>query len=253
LISHTAIQKAWITIWELAAVYHRYEVEGMENLLGEDEHGKQAVLIAGYHGRALAVDLCILSVRLKQRLGYFPHCFVHRSLKLLPGATQAIDALGFVTHDDEAISRAVENGEHILLPPGGASEGMRTYHDNYQVRWPSYGYAKLAVRHGLPIVPVACAGADDTYIGLLDGDKIVRRLGLSRKWAWAPWTGLGPLGLYPFSPPFPARLYQVIGKPISTHDYDIENEDDIKKLHKLVKETVQDLLKHAQAQKEKRS
>jgi hypothetical protein len=28
------------------------------------------------------------------------------------------------------------------------------------------------------------------------------------------WLGIGPVGLYPFSPPFPVRLRQFIGKPI---------------------------------------
>lgn len=246
MIGDNAIQNAWIAFWEFAACYHRYEVEGLSHL------DNQPVLIAGYHGRAIAADLCILSVKLKHRLGYLPHCFVHRSLTLLPGLKEAIESLGFLTHDDESIAEAVQRGEHILVPPGGAAEGMRTLHDNYKVRWPTTGYVKLAVRHGLPIVPVAAAGADDTYLGLLDGEKMAKRLGLSRKWAWAPWTGLGPLGLYPLSPPFPARLYQVVGEPIATDHLEEDDSNGIEALHHEVVATVQGLLAYAKSKIEYR-
>ena len=247
-----AVQKGWTAIWEVAARYHRYQVEGLEHVLQDPENRKTS-LIVGYHGRPLAVDLCILSVRLRQLLGYFPHCFMHRQVRSIPGGDHIIESLGFLTHDGEPIEEAKAKGEHILVPPGGASEGMRTYRDNYQVRWPSSGYARLAVRHGLDIIPVACAGVDDTYLGLLDGEKIVERLGLSKKWAWAPWTGLGPLGLYPFSPPFPAKLYQVIGEPISTSHVQVDDRKGIAALHQQVMKTVQDLLEYAQVQKEKRA
>lgn len=239
MINDKLLQEIWTGFWEFAACYHNYECEGMEHL----DNGP--VLIAGYHGRAIAADLCILSVKIKQRLGYLPHCFVHRTLLVLPGMQEAVKALGFLTHDDEVIATAIAKGEHILVPPGGAAEGMRTVHENYTVHWPTTGYAKLAARHGLPIVPVAAAGVDDTYIGLLNGEKMAGQLGLSRKWAWAPWTGLGPLGLYPFSPPFPARFFQVIGEPIETKGIDPDDPGDITVLHGRVVEAVQELLRYA--------
>lgn len=244
MITEKLIRTFWITLWDFSARYHRYEVEGLENL------DKEPAVIAGYHGRGLAIDLCILSAKLEHRLGYLPHCVVHRDLTLLPGVKTVIDALGFVSHDDEKVAQAVERREHILTPPGGASEGMRSYLDNYRVEWPSTGYIKLAIRHKLPIVPVAAAGADETYIGLLDGEEIALRLGLHKTWAWAPWTGIGLLGLYPFSPPFPVQLYQVIGEPISTEGLDIDDASGIQRLHQQITKTVQDLLEYAIAQKE---
>ncbi len=242
-------QKVWTAVWEFAARYHRYEVEGIEHVL-QDPDDRKASLIVGYHGRVLAVDMCILSVRLREHLGYFPHCFLHSQLKAIPGAEAAMDSIGFVTGDNDDVERAVAKGEHLVLPPGGAWEGMRTFRDNYQVHWPSTGYIRLALRHGLDIVPVACAGADDTYIGLLHGENIVRRLGISSRWAWAPWTGLGPLGLYPFSPPFPAKLYQVIGEPITTGHLAGDDRQGIQALHTRITGKVQELLEYAQARRE---
>ncbi len=238
--AENAIQSFWMAYWDIARRYHRYQVDGLEIL---EEY--QPALIVGYHGRPLAIDLCILSTVLAKRLGYLPHCFLHRDLLRIPHIDKLIDGLGFLTHDDEKVAKAVERKEHIMVPPGGAYEGMRSYHDNYRVEWPDSGYIKLAINHQLPIIPVAAAGADETYIGLLDGEEIVRRLGLSRSWAWGPWTGIGLLGLYPFSPPFPVQLYQVIGEPISTSDVEIDDEDGIAYLHDQVTSKVQELLEFA--------
>ena len=245
------VQRGWTAVWEMAARYHRYQVEGLEHVL-QDPNDRKASLIVGYHGRLLAVDLCILSVKLRKHLGYFPHCFLHKQLKAIPGAEEAMESIGFVTGDDGDVERAVANGEHLILPPGGAWEGMRTFKDNNKVHWPSTGYIYMALKHGLDIIPVGCAGADETYIGLLHGEKIVRRLGVSSKWAWAPWTGIGPLGLYPFSPPFPAKLYQVIGEPIPTGHVNILDREEVMALHEQVKQAVQDLLDEARVKREKR-
>ncbi|MEM7078606.1 MAG: lysophospholipid acyltransferase family protein [Pseudomonadota bacterium] len=240
----SAIRRGWITAWLLAGKYHRYEVEGIEHL---DE---QPALICGYHGRSLAADMCILAATLESRLGYLPHCFVHRTLRAAPGLSQVIEALGFLTDDVDEIAEAVERREHIVVTPGGAVEGMRTHHDDYRVHWPSKGYARLAIKYGLPIVPVAAAGADESYVGLIDGEEMAHRLGLSSKWSWATWTGLGPLGLYPFSPPFPARFYQVVGEPIPTQACDPDRPDDVTRLHEAVTTAVQELLDYAQKKKQ---
>jgi 1-acyl-sn-glycerol-3-phosphate acyltransferase len=241
-----AIRTAWITAWQLAGKYHRYEVEGLENL------DDQPALVCGYHGRSLAADMCILAATMEKRYGYLPHCFVHRSLEIMPGLTKVIDALGFLTGDAESIAEAIERKEHIVVTPGGAVEGMRTFYDNYRVEWKSKGYAKLAIKYQLPIVPVAAAGADETYYGLLDGEELATRLGLSAKWAWAPWTGLGPLGLYPFSPPFPVKFYQIVGKPIPTEGLCGDKSEDVDHLHDQVTLAVQTLLTQALEKKEQR-
>ncbi len=102
-----------------------------------------------------------------------------------------------------------------MVTPGGGMEGCRSFCDHYRVNWGDRtGYVRLARRYRLPIVPVAAAGADETYVGLVDTNALGQLLGISRTWSWAFWTGLGPLGLYPFSPPFPVRMHQLIGAPI---------------------------------------
>lgn len=203
-------QSGWIAYWRFWQRYHRYTIEGMEHLDGD-----RPMLIAGYHGRPLALDMCMFTVAFYDRFGYLPHGIVHRGLEQVPILKRFTDGCGFVTDDGPAMRAAVANGEHIVVTPGGGQEGCRTFLDRYRVAWQGrLGYVRLAARYGLPIVPVAGAGADDTYIGLVDAEALGRAIGVPHRWAFALWIGLGPFGIYPYSPPFPVRIRQYVGKPV---------------------------------------
>jgi 1-acyl-sn-glycerol-3-phosphate acyltransferase len=236
---------AWLAFWRTLQRYHSYRVEGLEQL-----DGKRSVLIAGYHGRPFAWDLCMLMARLYDRLGYLPHGVIHRGVDRIPPLQWLMSALGALTRDDETrITTAVARGEHIIVTPGGAEEGCRTSWDRYRVSWgENVGYLKLALKYRLPIVPVAAAGTDDTYIGLTNGPEIGRRLGLPRDWEWLPWLGIGPLGVFPFSPPFPVPMHQLIGEPIDPMrdgPVSVDDRAGLLRLHRRVTEAVQALLDRA--------
>jgi hypothetical protein len=236
--------RLWLGYWRMLQRYHRYTVNGLEHL-----DGSRAALIVGYHGRPFAYDMCMLTVALYDRLGYLPHGLVHRGMKHIPIMRWLIDGLGFLTGDDDDVTRVVARGEHIVVTPGGAREGCRGFRSRYRVDWGSrVGYLRLALRHGLSVVPVAAAGADGAYIGLNDADRLGRRLGLPRDWTWIPWLGLGPLGPYPLSPPFPVRMRQLVGAPIDPRSDGRVSLDDragLLRLHDRVQRAVQDLLDRA--------
>lgn len=242
----------WLAVWRRLQCYHRYRVEGLEHLLDG-----RASLIVGYHGRPFAFDLCMLTVALYDRLGYLPHGIVHRGVDVLPPLRWLTDGLGFVTGDDDRLVDAVRRGEHIVVTPGGAREGCRAFWQRYRVRWDgALGYVRLALRHRLPIVPVAAAGVDDTYVGLTDADALGRWLGLPRDWTWLPWVGVGPLGLFPFSPPFPVRFVQRVGAPIDLTDggpIDPTDRAALGRCHRRVQDAVQALLDAVRADAERSS
>lgn len=203
-------QQGWINYWRSFQRYHRYSIEGMEKLESDG-----AMLIAGYHGRPLALDMCMFTVAFYDYFGYLPHGIVHRGLESFPPLKKLTDAAGFVTDDGPDVAKAVELGEHIVVTPGGGQEGCRSFRERYKVAWEGrLGYVRLAAKYALPIVPVAGAGADDTYFGLNNAEALGRKLGVPRRWAFALWVGFGPLGPYPFSPPFPVRIHQFVGDPI---------------------------------------
>lgn len=237
-------QAAWIAYWRFWQWYHGYTVTGLDHL-----DGPGAKMIVGYHGRPLAYDMCMLTVAVFDRLGYLPHGVVHRGLEVASVLSDLVAALGFVTTDGPDFAAAVSRGEHIVVTPGGAQEGCRSVRHRYRVAWGDrVGYLRLARKYALPIVPVAAAGADDTYVGLNDAEAVGRLLGVPRRWAWPLWLGIGPLGLYPVSPPFPVRLSQRVGAPLdpwtdSTPDDD--GPEGLLRTHRHVVRAVQRLLDEA--------
>lgn len=241
LQAHGAPLHSWLAYWGLMARVHRFESHGLEHLDGE-----RACLITGYHGRPVAYDLCFLSVELHKRLGYLPHAIFHGSFEA-PGLRWYLEGLGSVTNDDVKLAQVVGRGEHIIALPGGTREGHRSWRRPHQVDWGErLGYLRLAIKHRMPIVPVAGAGVDRAYLGLFEGYKWRKRLGLP---AWMPfWAGVGPLGPWPFSPPFPVKITQCIGAPIEdTADGNlaIDDTEGLKRLHRRVIGEVEGLLARA--------
>jgi 1-acyl-sn-glycerol-3-phosphate acyltransferase len=227
---------AWLMVFRILRHYHRYEVEGFEHL---ERPG--AALLVGYHGRPIAYDLCMLSVTVYERLGYLPHGVVHRYVKRQPIMQWVSDRLGFVSHDGAAVERAVARGEHILVQPGGTREGCRSFRQRYVVDWGErLGYLRLALRHRLPIIPIAATGVDDGYIGLNDGYRLGKQVGMPG--GLPLWFGIGVVGLWPLSPPFPVKIRQVIGNPIVVQPIDPDDREAVLALHRRVALAVQALL-----------
>lgn len=72
-------------------------------------------------------------------------------------------------------------GRDVLVMPGGERDTWRPWSRRYQVEFAGRtGYARLALELGVPIVPVANAGAHDTLFVLTDGRRIAHALGLHR-------------------------------------------------------------------------
>jgi 1-acyl-sn-glycerol-3-phosphate acyltransferase len=230
-------REAWLAAFRLARRYHRYEVEGFHHL---ERPG--AALLVGYHGRPVAYDLCMLTVTVHERLGYLPHGVVHHYVDRQPIMKWVSDSLGFVTRDGEAIDAAVARGEHILVQPGGTREGCRSFRHRYRVDWGDRtGYLRLALRRRLPIIPIAASGVDDGYIGLNDGYRLGKRVGMPGDLPL--WFGVGVAGLWPLSPPFPVKIRQVIGEPIvPDRAIDPDDRDAVLNLHRRVGRAVQSLL-----------
>lgn len=233
---------AWLNFWRLKARYHRYEVDGLERL----DLGRSA-LIVGYHGTPIAYDLCMLTFAVYDRFGYVPHAVFHRVFNEYRALRWLLRSVGGVTGDEESLSQVVRCGEHIIVVPGGAREAARTSAHRYQLDWGDRtGYLRLAIKYKLPVVPVACSGVDDVYIGLNNGYSLGKRVGMPG--GMPLWFGLGPLGLWPISPPFPAKFRQVVGEPVwATVDGSVDPQDPVAmlSLHHQLRDLVQGLVYRA--------
>lgn len=228
---------SYLAVWRAYRRYFRYSVQGLEHLPTD-----RAALIVGYHGRPVAYDLCILLVELYERHGYLPHAVVHAAMHQLPVLGWLAQGLGFVAGDGPGIQGAVGRGEHVVVLPGGTREGCRSHNERYRVSWGRRtGYLRLALKYGLPVVPVAASGVDDAYVGLNDGYVWGKRTRMPARLPF--WLGVGPLGLWPLSPPFPVRIHQRVGPQIQLPpDLDPDDEAAMMAQHQRVTAAIQGLL-----------
>jgi len=236
----------WLSFWRLARRYHRYTVN--EDDLHKLAHGP-ASLIVGYHGQPVPWDMCMLGLAIYEKRGYLPAGIVHRAADSIPPVRWLAEGINFFRGDDDRLTEWVAADRHVMVTPGGGAEAGRSFRNRYRVDWGDrLGYVRLAVKLGLRIVPVGASGVDHAYIGLNDSSKLGRRLGLPRDLEPLPWIGLGPLGMFPFSPPFRVEIDQLIGKPILPAVEgvsDVADEAGLRRVHRMVATAVQTLLDQA--------
>lgn len=240
---------AWFAYWDVMRRYHRFAVEGLEHL----ERQEGACLIVGYHGRPIAHDFCMLQALLRERGLPEARPIIHAAAERLPVLRWLVEGVGFVTGDGERMAQAIARKEPIIVTPGGTREGFRSALHRYRVSWGErLGYLRLALRYRLPILPAASDGVDDTYVGLSDGHALGRRLRLPG--GLPLWLGVGPTGLWPLSPPFPARITMHIGEPLHLEEegrVDPEDRERLRALHARVSGAVQALLDRARSRRRK--
>lgn len=65
--------------------------------------------------------------------------------------------------------RLLQQGEAILLYPGGVSEALKRRGEDYSLQWPMRPeFIRLAARFNATIVPLSAIGVDDSLSVILD-------------------------------------------------------------------------------------
>jgi hypothetical protein len=174
--------------------YHRMALEG-----GPPPEGP--CIYVTLHGAGyLVVDL-VLACYLLQWKGWFERGEPHTPLRIvggtsrierfLPGLPRVKELAGIIGTDEQACLSVLERGEQLLVTPGGTREAQPS-RDFYRLRWQGrYGFVRLALRTGAPIVPLAVVGGAEAYPGFR----------LKKLSFWSPL-------------PLPVRLRVVLGEPI---------------------------------------
>lgn len=186
-----------------------------------------AVLIAGNHTIYGLIDIPMLGLELYEKTGRLVRGLGDHNHFALPLWRDLLHALGVVRGTRENCARLFERGDAVLVFPGGGREVMKHKHEKYQLIWKErVGFARLAIQHGVPIVPLASVGVEDMFEIVADAEEILRSpigellrvLGVTKQ----PWfrhgeilppiaRGTGPAGL-----PRLERQYFLFGPPIDT-------------------------------------
>jgi len=169
-------------LWMLSSVYLRGQVRGLDNI---PEEGP--VLLVGNHsGGNMIVDTFVFTLAFTTRFGVerpfyqLAHNLVLVLGRLMPWIPD-LRRFGTVAAGHESAERALRAGAAVLVYPGGDYETHRPSWESSRVDFGGRkGFIRLALKNGVPIVPVVAIGGQETALFLSRGERLARLLRLDR-------------------------------------------------------------------------
>ncbi|MBT8495389.1 MAG: acyltransferase family protein, partial [Deltaproteobacteria bacterium] len=192
--------------------YFRASVKGLSNV---PEQGG-AILVVNHSG-ALPYDTLLLTHLIRTRLGQKRQlrALIEDFLFHAPYVGVVLNRLGAVRACPENAQRLLSDGNLVAVFPEGIKGPSKLYKDRYKLqRFGRGGFVKLALRAGVPIIPVAIVGAEETHPVLGRMTRLTRTLGLEYLPVTPTFPWLGPLGLLPL----PSKWSVSFGEPIRLSD-----------------------------------
>jgi 1-acyl-sn-glycerol-3-phosphate acyltransferase len=182
-----------------------------------------ALFVGNHSGGYVTPDSYVLACKMFRRFGAagLPYGLGHEIIFKIPilGDIQAYIGVVPASHDNGLA--VLGRGHRLLVYPGGDIETMRPWRDRNRIRFDGRtGYIRLALRAGVPIVPVVATGGHSTLLIIDDMRWLARLLGVRRLFrlrVWplflaVPWgVALGP---WMFFVPVPSRIFMEVMEPI---------------------------------------
>ena len=191
-------------------------VDGLENLPRDGRF-----LLVGNHTAFGLAEIVLIPYFVHRELGVRVRGLAERSLGNMRGLpADVFAAAGAVVGNQENGAELMRHGETLLVFPGGGREMPKFKGEDYQLFWRGRsGFARLAIAHDYPIVPVGLVGGDDVYQSLVERDSAWGGMGrlVAKHVLRQPEINI-PLirGVGPTLIPRPQRMYLLFGTPINT-------------------------------------
>ncbi len=159
-----------------------------------------------------AIDTAVLAALIIRDLGRNPRFLGDRNLWRVPGLGPTITAIGALPGEPTSAEILLRRGELVLVYPGGVDDSLKSNAQRYQLLWKNRaGFARVAIRAQVPIIPVVGLGIDEMY------SVVGRERFLGRRLLGSPRYDL-PVAFGAFGTILPKRVEQryVVLPPIST-------------------------------------
>lgn len=211
-------------LWLLASLYFRADVRGLDRIPADGP-----VLLVGNHsGGNVPPDTFVFTLAFCSYFGVERPFYqlVHNLVALYP-ALRWLPKFGTVAASPDNARLALGSGAAVLVYPGGDYEVYRPSWQRHVVDLGGRkGFVQLARETGVPIVPVASVGGQETALFLGRGqglarllmlDKILRLkslpISLALPWGLNVTDWLGHI-------PLPAKIVIEVQEPITAGDDD---------------------------------
>jgi 1-acyl-sn-glycerol-3-phosphate acyltransferase len=123
----------------------------------------------------------------------------------VPGLGPLLRRLGAIPASTSQAESALSRGACVLVYPGGDLEACRPWTQRNKVDFADRkGFVRLALRCGVPVVPVAAHGGHHSIVVLARGDRLARAVGLNAL----------RINVFPFLAGFPFGVASVLTPPL---------------------------------------
>jgi 1-acyl-sn-glycerol-3-phosphate acyltransferase len=224
------------------STYFRADVRGLDRIPADGP-----VLLVGNHsGGLLIADAFVFAMEFYAHFGPERrfHQLAHDLAARLP-LTGFLRRYGTVAASHDNARAAFRKGAAVLVYPGGDYETFRPSWQGDQLQFAGrYGFARLALSEGVPIVPVVSIGGQETALFLTRGERLARMLQLHRlaRLTVLPVSLGPPLGInvldLPGRIPLPAKVTIEVLPPIGTGEH-IGRESDPRDVYEEVTDEMQ--------------
>ncbi|MCL2395081.1 MAG: acyltransferase family protein [Acidimicrobiaceae bacterium] len=180
--------------------WFRVEWEGLDKVPTDG-----GALLVANHAGAIPVDAPLLMHGIETELGRPVYGLADRLFRTLPVAgTIWARAGGVAAHPDNAYRLLHDERALTLDFPEGTKGTGKLFTERYQLqRFGRGGFVEIAMRAGVPVVPIAVMGSEETMPTIARFEAAARLLGVPYVPLTANMLLLGPLGLFT---PFPAKI-----------------------------------------------
>jgi 1-acyl-sn-glycerol-3-phosphate acyltransferase len=205
-------------LWNpLMDYWFRMEMEGWENL-----PDPPALLIGIHSGAPFVWDAWTVGAQWWRHFGDERplHGTAHDALMAMPVIGSYFRKMGVLPARADAMTAALAAGHDVALWPGGERDSLRpwTMRDD-AVLAGRKGFIRLAIRTGVPVVPISTVGGPDSMPVLTSGRRLAKLTGLDKLASikvlpiafQAPW-GLSPALLPEL--PLPTKIRTAFQPPV---------------------------------------
>jgi 1-acyl-sn-glycerol-3-phosphate acyltransferase len=193
-------------------VYRRWfraEWEGLENIPTDG-----GALLVANHAAAIPSDAPVIMHGIETELERPVYGLADNLFREMPVVGTLWSRLGGLpAHPDNAYRLLRERNQLVLVFPEGSKGPAKPFSRRYQLdRFGRGGYVEIAMRSGVPVVPIAVVGAEESMPTLFHIRGLQKQLGLPYVPVTANMLAFGPLGLVAY---FPAKFKLKVLEPIT--------------------------------------
>ena len=176
-----------------------------------------ALLVAN-HGGAIPSDAPVIMHGIESRLHRPVYGLADYFFRTVPFVgTLWSRAGGVAARPENAVRLLKDQNQLVLVFPEGTKGPAKAFSDRYRLqRFGRGGFVEMAMRSGVPIVPMAVIGSEETMPTLLRIPALAKVLRTPYFPVTANVLAMGPLG---YAVPFPAKIRISVLEPIT---FDVE-------------------------------